>query len=131
MDLLDLKFDDKAESIMQFRQGILADAEAIKAESKRLLARSQSMERKAAWLQEYLHQNMLRLGIGKLSTTTFTASVCKSPPRVELEGLSPPQYLREVREFVFDKALALADYKANLPMPSGVKITTGTHLRIT
>lgn len=129
---LEMALEMKVEGVLQARQGILAEVEAIKAEADRLKARADSMTRRAEWLKKYVLSAMERSGVGRVSTLTFSASVCTSPPKVELaEGEEIPfEYAKEETKVLFDKAKALADYKAGKPLPFGVNVTQGSHLKI-
>lgn len=127
---LELALELKVEAVLQYRQGILGDADAFEAEAKRLKARADAMTRKAEWLKGYVHSALVQVGIGKMSTGTFTATVAKSPLKVELEGEIPAEYKREKVSVEFDRTKALEDYKAGKPLPTGVTVKQSTHLRI-
>lgn len=129
---LQLALDTKIENLLQYRQGILADAKAIAEEAERLGKRADVLVRRADWLKKYLHDSLVRMGVGKISTTTFTATVAKSPPKVNIEeSLEIPfEYAREKKTVEFDKALALADYKAGKQLPPGITVTQSTYLKI-
>lgn len=129
---LQAALDTKIEALLGYRQGILADADAIDAEAVRLKARADTIRRRAEWLKRYLHDCLVKMGVGKVSTTTFTATVAKAPPKVNIEdGLEIPfEYAKEKRTVEFDKGLALADYKAGKQLPPGVSVTQGTYLKV-
>jgi hypothetical protein len=124
--LYELALEAKVENILQYRQGVLSDAEAIKAESDRLRARADALMRRAEWLKGYIHQALVNVGVAKLST------VAKSPPKVELaEGAEiPERYRCEVVSVSLDKAAVMSDHKVGVPLPEGVSVTQSTYLRI-
>lgn len=129
---LELALEVKIENVLQFRQGILADAEAFKAERERLKAREDALTRRAEWMKNYVYNALQQLGIGKVSTTTFTATVAKSPPRVELDdGIPiPDQYARTKTTVDLDKTAVLADHKSGKALPPGITVKQGTYLKI-
>ena len=132
IDQLQVALDTKIENLLGYRQGLLADAEAMEAEAARLKKRADTATRRADWLKTYLHDCLQRMAIGKISTTTFTATIAKSPLKVVIEeGLEIPfEYAREKRTVEFDKKLALDDFKAGKTLPPGITVVQGTHLKI-
>ena len=128
---LELALEAKVEGILQFRQGLLAEAEAIEGEAKRLKARADAMTRRADWLKGYLLSAMQQTGVGKISTLTFTATVAKSPPKAECEGDIPERYQRVKTIVELDRSGILADFKAGTELPDGVKVTSGFYLKVT
>ncbi len=129
---LEMALEAKVEGILQFRQGLLADAEALNNESKRLKTKSDALARKAEWLKGYVHHALVQLGVGKLSTRTFSVSVCQSPPRLEIQdGAEVPfEFKREEVTVIIDKAALLAAHKKGLSLPEGITVSSGSHLRI-
>lgn len=132
LNALTLAFEVKAESLLQFRQSLIADADAIKSEVERLQARADGLQRKGEWLKTYLHRSMEQVGIAKLTTLTFSASVCKSPAKVKLEDGKeiPADYQRVNTTTELDKAKALADFKAGKALPESLTVKTGTYLKV-
>lgn len=133
LNALTLAFEQKGESILQYRQSLIADADAIKSEVERLQARADGLQRKATWMKDYLHRSMEQVGIAKLTTLTFSATIAKSSPKCELaDGAEIPEaYTRLVPESKeFDKKKAIDDWKAKKDLPASVTVTQGTNLRI-
>lgn len=129
---LELAIESKVENVLQYRQGTVADAEAIDKEADRLKARAGVMKRRAEWLKGYVLRCLMEAGIGKVSTVTFTATVAKSPPKVEIadDAAIPFEYKKEKIEVSIDKTQILMDFKAGKALPPGVTVTHGNNLRI-
>ncbi len=58
LDALTLARDEKVENIALFIKNLKAEAEAIKAEEKRLSERRKTCENRAEWLKGYLQKNL-------------------------------------------------------------------------
>lgn len=129
---LELALETKVENILQARQGILADAEAIKKESERLKARADSLTRKSEWLKGYVLSALQQTGVKKVSTVTFTATVANSPMSVKFdEGRDiPDEYRREEIKVTLDKKAVLEAFKSGKTLPEGVAVVQGVHLKI-
>lgn len=130
---LELDFDAKVEAILQYRQGLLADAAALKAERERLKAREDAMLRRADWLRGYVLRSMQALGLKKTLTKTFSAFVASSPPRVVIAAGAelPERMLREKVTTEPDKTAILEAWGAGAQLPPGVEVVCDHHLRIT
>lgn len=128
---LEMDFNAKVEGVLQYRQSLLADATALKAEADRLKGRADAFARRAEWLKGYVHNAMTQIGVGKVSTLTFTATVAKSPFKVEQTGDEiPAQYKREEVIVSLNKAKVLEDFKAGKTLPEGLSVVQGTNLRV-
>ena len=129
---LEMALEQKIEGVLQYRQGLVADAAAFQSEAARLQAKADAITRKAEWLKTYVLQTMTAVGVDKVSTRTFTASVRKSPARVEIaEGAEIPEpYRVEKVTIIFDRAAVLAAHRDGKPLPEAVRITHGTYLQI-
>lgn len=129
---LELALEEKVESVLQYRQGLLLESEALKQEAERLKERSDRLLRKSEWLKSYVHHTLSSLGVGKVSTRTFTATVAKSPPKLEISAdcKVPFEFIKEKVETSIDKAALMAAIKGGLEPPAGVQVVESTHLRI-
>jgi hypothetical protein len=132
LESLGILFDAKIEGVLKHRQGLLADAVALKVEIERLKARADAATRRAEWLKQYVYNAMQQVGVTKLKTLTFSATITKSPLRVELaEGAEiPTAYRREKITVELDRAAALDDFKHGQTLPAGLSVVSATHLRI-
>lgn len=126
-------FEDKVAAIAAFILNIEAEAEALAAAESRLKARRQHLERRAAWLREYVKSNMEAAGISVIAAAdrTFRVRIRVNPEAVELdEGVElPAEFVREkiVREA--DKTAIMAAIKAGQEVP-GARLVRRTRLEI-
>ncbi len=99
LEELDSEFEVKAEGLACYIKGLVADAEAIKAEKMALAARQRVAEKKAERLKTYLANCMDTAGKTKLSTPRCTISFRKSE-RVEVSdvNLLPEQFQEVILE---------------------------------
>lgn len=130
---IEMAFEQKCEAVLKYRQALLGEVEAINLEVDRLTRRAGALATKAQWLRNYVLRTMQVIGVGKVSTPTFSASVAKSPPSVlvEPDAVLPPEYQRTSVKVETNKAAILADYKAGKPLPVGVAVFTGSYLKVT
>lgn len=136
---LQMEFDAKAEAILQYRQGLLAEAKAIEEEEGRLFAKRQAMKNKADRLLDLLQGEMKRLGTKKIWTPTFVATRCPNPPRVadaddlDLCDESLAQFVKIIpEERKLNKSAVLAAWRDGITLPVGLSVVSGEeHLRVT
>ena len=128
------KFDDKAVSIAKLALSINADIETVKAEITRLSKRNTALESKAAWLKEYLFNEMTTANIDKIDGDVLTVSLRKNPASVNILNAAqiPDNFWRvipEVREP--DKKAILTQFKNTGEIVDGVEIVNDKkHLEI-
>ena len=134
LDSLTGALEHKAEAVAAYVLNLEAEAEAVAAAEARLKARRQSLEKRAAWLRDYLKTNMEATGITEIAASdrTFRVRIRLNPESVELDGSlpdMPPEYMREkiVREP--DKASILAALKSGRDVP-GARLVRRTRLEI-
>ena len=132
LDSLKMDFEKKVEGILQYRAECMATAKALADELYRLKRKQESMEKRSEWLRNYVKAEMEKLGIGKVSTLTFSATVAKSPAAVIVEDAEKlPEFYQRVKTVVeADKACLLEAWKLGNELPPGVSIKQGTNLRI-
>ena len=105
------EFDDKVESVACAFKNLLAEAEAIKAESDKLKERYKKKEKMAERLKEYLSVNLLAAGKDKFESAKNVISFRKSEAlKIDNEDLfiawareSCPSYLTVKEEVKVDK----------------------------
>lgn len=78
LEALDEALDGKVESVLHFRQHLLNEAAALKAEEQRLAERRKLREAKAKRLTEYVDECLSIADVKKLETALFTVSYRKS-----------------------------------------------------
>lgn len=133
LDSLIGALEHKAEAVAAYVLNIEAEAEAVAAAEARLKARRQSLEKRAAWLRDYLKTNMEAVGVTEIAAAdrTFRVRIRLNPEAVELDSLQelPAAYIREkvIREP--DKAAILAALKAGEEVP-GARLVRRTRLEI-
>lgn len=132
LDQLEMEFEVKAESMLKYRQALIAQAGAVGDEIDRLAERKRALESKADWLKSCLLRSMQQSGIGKISGPLFTVTVCKSPLKVVLaDGEAvPDDYMHTEVKVSLDKRKVLEDFKAGITLPIGLSVTAGEHLKI-
>lgn len=130
LDALSDAIDQKAASIAHVLTQLDAEAEALRAEEKRLAARRQARERRAESLRDYLRMSLDAAGVQKIKSATHTISVGDGPQRVvvEDEGSVPAEYLRTKIEV--DKRSILEAMKTLGECVPGTRIERTRVLRI-
>lgn len=130
LDALQLALEEKAENICRYRVGLCAAAEGIDAEIRRLTAMRDGCTRRAEWLRSYLFDAMQSLGLERMDTKLFKLWIQKNGrPTIECAGVDCPEgYQRVVVSFDAEKAYE--DWKAGKPLPPGIVVREGYHLRI-
>lgn len=78
------EFDDKADNLACVIKNLLADAEAIKAESDKLSERAKAKKTRAENLTDYLKTQMQTMGKRKLETPRNELSLKTTPPSVKI-----------------------------------------------
>jgi isopentenyl diphosphate isomerase/L-lactate dehydrogenase-like FMN-dependent dehydrogenase len=141
LDSLDEPMQDKLDNIGLLRQNKLAEAEALKAEAKRLTDRAKAAEREADALATYVEFTMRRNNFKKLETPHFKFSFRKStalivsdienvpehflkpqPPKPDVAGMK--KYIKQIFD---EKGLAVPE---DLTETLGVKYENRESLQI-
>lgn len=78
LESLDEALEGKVESVLHFRQHLLNEATALKAEEQRLAERRKLREAKADRLKDYVNECLNVAGVKKLETPLYTVSYRKS-----------------------------------------------------
>jgi len=130
LDALSDAIDAKAASIAQVLSQLDAEAEALRAEEKRLAARRQARERRAESLRDYLRMSLDAAGVAKIKSATHTISVGDGPQRVVVEDESaiPAEFLRTKIEV--DKRSILDAMKSLGECVPGTRVERTRVLRI-
>jgi hypothetical protein len=120
----------KAENIVAVINRLESDAEACKAEEKRLAELRRSREAHAKRLREYLKFHMERLGVEKIECPLFKIAIKSNPPAVKIEdeSLIPLNYTR-IPDPEIDKAAIKRDLLAGKDVPGAV-LESGTRVEI-
>lgn len=127
-------FDGKAERVGLMVRSLLAHADAVDAEAKRLSARAAAAKKAAEGLKGYLHAQLVRLERREVKGALVTLRVQASPASARCTidpAFLPAPLTRQIPARVeFDARAALAAHKSGVPLPDGVEIVQGTHLRV-
>ena len=138
LEALNAEFDDKAENIACLYKSLQAEAEAIKAEAKKLSERAAYKERVCERLKDYLSTNMQRIGKDKLETARCKLSFRKSESVNITDGDALYLYctingLDELAQTVstvkFDKTAIKKAIKGGATL-DGVEIVTANNIQI-
>ena len=119
-------FRSKVEAIGKFVRSLEADAEAIKAERKRLADRQGTLTRKGEWLKHYLLQALCSMGTKKVKGQLLTVSVRKAPVSCEVLDADkvPAGFKHEITEVKVDRNAINACFKATGEVLPGVRMIT-------
>jgi hypothetical protein len=126
--------EEKAANVAAYTLNIEAEAEAIAEAEAKLKARRQALEKRAAWLRDYLKANMEACGISEVAAQdkTFQVRIRQNPEAVELDGslpALPPEFMREKLIREPDKPAILAALKAG-QIVTGARLVRRTRLEI-
>jgi hypothetical protein len=85
----------KRDRLGEFLARLDSEAEAIRAEEKRLAARRMGFNKIAACLRISIHQQMLDCGIRRVEGRLFSFAIRKNPTRVEIRNQDeiPPEFI--------------------------------------
>lgn len=122
----------KAGNIAIFIKSLDTDAKAIKDEEDRLLARRKAIENKRDGIKLYLQQEMEKVGIDKIKTSTHSIGIQNNPWSVEVvdEGQIPKDYFKIIPEQrVLDKVLLKKELTEGVEI-SGAILRRGRSVRI-
>lgn len=125
-------FEEKVERILLYAQNLKASSEAAAKESDRLAILARGRASIAGRLKDYVKAQMEQLGRPKIETARIVARIQKnSRPVVSYTGELaelPPGFIRTV--IAFNAEAAYEVFKAGGPLPAGVSVVQGTHLRV-
>lgn len=132
LEEVSLDFKSKSSNIGKWVLNIDANAEAIDTEIARLMKRAQVQQNLKKRLKDYLKFCMENAGLRKLDLGTFTISIAKNPPSVEVENEAalPGKFIRIVQTQSVDKKLLLSALKSGEQVEGARLITDREHLSI-
>lgn len=130
LDQLEGELAAKLEACCKFMRSRQARAAGLQAELDRLQAALDAEKRKAEWMKTYMKDAMEKVGTASIETPLFKLRIQKNPLTVRLTGTEIPEPYRKPAKIEFDKAKAIDDHKGGKPLPEGVEVVQGTHLRI-
>lgn len=129
---LEGEFEQKVERCVLYVRNLEMTADAAKQEADRLGLLASSRSAAADSLKQYVKAEMERVGKGRVETALVVARIQKnSTPSVTFTGeigTLPLAYVRITKSL--DARSVLEASKAGVPLPDGVKVEQGTHLRV-
>ncbi len=126
------RFDEKVEKTALAIRTLEARADMVRSEIDRLETLRKPLAKSAESLKRYLHTQMETAGVRKVDGELAKVWVQKnSRPSIRYDGNLDdlPESLRRV-ETSFDSQAAYGLWKSSEPLPDGIVIDHGTHLRI-
>jgi len=98
----------KAENVAKVIRNLEASSEAIKEAERQMAHRRKVIENRAAWIRNYLLENMKRAQFTKIESPWFTLSIRKNPPKVVIddEAALPATCWRPVAPVIDKQAIA-------------------------
>lgn len=132
LSVIETEIQAKAQNVAHIIRQMDADAEAIKAEEKRLADRKRAIENRIRWLKDYLKDQMEMTNTDKIKTATMTISIQNNPPSVSIvdDKAIPAKFLTIIPEqYVPDKKAISAAIKGGEDVP-GAELVQGKSLRI-
>lgn len=136
---LDGQADEKIERVALYVRERSAHAAAVKEERDRLAAIVKREEKAAESLKGYLKLQMERLGKTKVNGLLATIAIQSNPPSVTSTLTNEELHqMAHVCDFVvtvpasyrIDRDVVLARHKEGKPLPAGVVVERGSHIRI-
>lgn len=127
-----LDFKAKVENVVRYCLNLDGDKDVLKNEIARLQGRLKSIDNRETWLKGYLKDNMEATDMKKIEFPSFTISIAKNPPSVEIydEKALPAEYVEIRPTKHVDKKSILADLKSGKEV-SGARIAPlKTNLRV-
>lgn len=108
-------FAAKVDGVLRARVNLVAQAEGVDVEIKRLTALRDGFARRAEWLRAYVFRAMLATGQQKLETKLFRVSVARNAqPSVRLDDGAdiPAEFARKVEYVELNKPAVIVAWKA-------------------
>lgn len=119
-------FSSKATNIACLIREITAESHAVTETAKTLQNRAQRLDKRAALLRDYLHQQMQIIGLDHAADSRIIVALKKNPPSVRVDtDTIPMEYCRVIPERVEpDKTALKTALKAGITIPGCALIQT-------
>ena len=128
------EFNAKHDAIRALIDGFKGRADIRQAKAIRLESLAKSDLNKAESLKTYLQYCLKAAGLTSVETEDYkTQVVNNSQPRVVIASDAPPlpeEYTIETVEIVPNKGKLARDWQVGKPLPAGVTVERGQHLRL-
>lgn len=119
----------KAENTAAIIKQLNITADMIAEEIKRLQERKRAFENRAERIKEYLLKQLELAGIEKVSTATFTVSIRKNPPSVDVYDVNKIPSGFQIVKYDIDKAAIKKALTSGHDVP-GARLVQGKSLQI-
>lgn len=130
IDEIGERFEDKAENVIKFIRNTESDAEALRAEEKRLAERRKHLENKVVNLTNYLEAMMVLAGKRDMKAGIFTAKFRANPPSILIiDEAAIPRIFFINQAPVLSKSAIKDAIKEGQTVP-GVEVVRGERLEI-
>lgn len=123
---LESDFNAKATNIACLIREITAESQAVTETAKTLQTRAQRLDKRAALLRDYLHQQMQIIGLNNAADSRISVALKKNPPSVRVDtDTIPLEYCRVIPERVEpDKTAIKTALKSGITIPGCALIQT-------
>lgn len=123
---LESDFNAKATNIACLIREITAESQAVTETAKALQTRAQRLDKRAALLRDYLHQQMQIIGLNNAADSRISVALKKNPPSVRVDtDTIPLEYCRVIPERVEpDKTAIKTALKSGITIPGCALIQT-------
>lgn len=132
LDDISADANQKGIAVASYIKNMEAERDAIDSAQKKMVARKKRLDSDIEWLENYLHFNMTKLGISKISCPYFNISMRNNPVSVDIEDEAslPEKYINIVTERKINKTMIRDDLKAGIAIPgASLKETTRVDIR--
>lgn len=139
LDQAEGDFNAKAERVALYIRELLTSAEAVGQEATRLSLRKKRLEKAAETLKDgYLKQNLIRAGIAIVKGALVTVRLQNnSQPAVKCTRPLEEVWQHDIGHFIerkdsyhLDTRRVLDAFAAGRPIPDGITVERGSHVRI-
>lgn len=130
LDEVSEAFEVKAENIAKLIKNFECDIKSFKQEENRIADRRKTLENRIKNLKEYLDNAMKMSGKTKFKHGTFSFSISKNPPSLDVideSKISPIWFIQ--RDPILDKRAIIENLKMGVSI-DGVRIVQNESLRI-
>lgn len=84
LEALDGEFHIKARAVALYARELMVTGQAMAAESAKIKARADRLERRAVALRDYLQRHMQAAGVSEIRDCPIRVKLANNPPRVEI-----------------------------------------------
>ena len=125
------EIEEKTKSVVAYMRNLNADVVAMKNAEQEIKQRRNRIERRIAWMDNYVLTNMQANNITEISCPYFLIKPRKNPPAVNITNADeiPKKYVTEVVSFKINKTEIKEDIQAG-EVVAGAELSQGWRLDI-